>query len=57
LRASRVEQSWHQEATEGEESRAVVEFGAGALEVVGFIVTLMVCEPRPVFHELQPSND
>jgi hypothetical protein len=49
-------QSQYQEAAEGEESWAVVELGAGALEVVGFTVTLMGCEPGPVFHELQPSN-
>jgi hypothetical protein len=54
--ASRAEQSWHQEAAEGEEIRVVVELGAGALEVVGFTVTLMGCETGPVFHELQPSN-
>jgi hypothetical protein len=48
---SSAEQSRHQEAAEGGESRALVELGAGALEVVGFTVTLMGCEPRPVFHE------
>jgi hypothetical protein len=41
---------------EGEESKAVVELGAGALEVVGFTVTLMRCELGPIFHELQPNN-
>jgi hypothetical protein len=41
---------------EGEESKAVVELGAGALEVVGLTVTLTRCELGPIFHELQPSN-
>jgi hypothetical protein len=54
--SSRRQQSQHQEAAYGEESKAVVELGVGALEVVNFTVTLMGCEPGPVFHELQPSN-
>jgi hypothetical protein len=53
---SSAEQSRHQEAAEGGESRVVVELGVGAPEVVGFTVTLMGCEPRPVFYELQSNN-
>jgi hypothetical protein len=57
-RGEQSRRGWEQECG-GTRRWRVIELGAGLQErwsFNGFIVTLMGCEPGPVFHELQLSN-